>query len=364
MRRFSLFGGGLAVVLVGLAWACGNDPVSKLPTEPSAPGIVGLQIIGPASVAPGQSAQFIANTRLSDGTVKSTTSATNIRWRSSNTALQVSTSGMVTAGQTLGEAILTAEVLPASTIRGTTEVVIVPDGTYRLVGSVRETEAPSPGIAGARVEVIGSSLSTTTNSGGNYRLYGVPPSAEIRVTATGYQTVTQNVQLTTHTTQNFLLPISSPRVSLNGSFDVLFDVVGSCSGSPPLSADLQHRAYAANVTTTGSFVDVQLTEARFRLQGSEGNRFTGRADPTGITFTIYGYDNYYYYYYYPSVAERLSNDTYLIVSGTAATTPQGRGVSGQLNGAFANYDMRFPARNTRLVGICYSNQLRLTLSPR
>ena len=364
MRRFSVFGGGLVVVLVGLTGACGSDPVSKLPTGPSAPGVVGLQIIGPASVAPGQSAQFIANTRLSDGAVKSTTSATNIRWRSSNTALQVSTSGVVTAGQTLGEAILTAELLPAATIRGTMEVVIVPDGTYRLVGSVRETEAPSQGISGARVEVIGSSLSTTTNSSGNYRLYGVPSSAAIRVTANGYQTVTQNVQLTEHTTQNFLLPLVGPRLSLNGSFDVLFDVVGSCSGSPPLSADLYHRSYEATVTTSGSLVDVQLTEPRFRLSGSKGNRFTGRADPAGIKFTLdYGF-YYGYLYDYPSVLERLSNDTYFIVYGTAATTSLGSGVSGQLNGAFANYDSRFPAFNTRLVGLCFSNQLRLTLSPR
>jgi hypothetical protein len=365
MRRFSVFGGGLAIVLVGLTGACGSDPVSKVPTGPSAPGVVGLQISGPASVAPGQSAQFIADTRLSDGAVKTTTSAANIRWRSSNPALmQVSTSGVVTAGQTRGEAILTAEVLPTSTIRGTMEVVIIPDGTYRLVGSVRESEAPTQGISGARVEVTGSSLSTTTDVGGNYRLYGVPPSAEIRVTANGYQTVTQNVQLTEHTTQNFLLPLAGPRLSLNGSFDVLFDVVGSCSGSPPLSADLYHRSYEANVTTTGSLVDVQLTEPRFRLSGSKGNRFTGRADPAGIKFTLdYGF-YYGYLYDYPSVLERLSNDTYFIVYGTAATTSLGSGVSGQLNGAFANYDSRFPASNTRLVGFCFSNQLRLTLSPR
>src|SRR5262245_41296895 len=275
MRRFSLFGGGLVIVLVGLTGACG-DPVSKLPTDPSAPGIVGLQISGPASVAPGQSAQFIADARLSDGAVKTTTSATNIRWRSSNTALmQVSTSGVVTAGQTRGEATLTADVLPASTIRSTVEVVIIPDGTYRLVGSVRESETPTQGISGARVEVTGSSLSTTTDFAGNYRLYGVPPSAEIRVTATGYQTITQNVQLSAHTTQNFLLRLNGPRLSLNGSFNVLFDVVGSCSGSPPLSQDLHHRAYEANVTTSGSFVDVQLTEPRFSISGSRGNRFTG-----------------------------------------------------------------------------------------
>jgi hypothetical protein len=362
MRRLSLVGGAQAIVLVGLAAACGSSPTSRLPFSPSAPGVAGLQIGGPASVAPGQSAQFVADTRLTDGVVKTTTSATNIRWRTSNALLAVNSAGVVTAGQTRGESILTAEVLPAATIRGTREIVIVPEGTYRLVGSVREAETPTQGIQGARVEVIGTTLAATTDFSGNYRLYGVPPSADIRITANGYQTVIQSIQLSAHVTQNFLVPLSGPRVSLNGSFYAMFDVVNSCGGSPPLSADLQHRAYEATVTTTGSFVDVRLTESRFRTSGVQGNRFTGRADPAAITFTID--QGYYYFYYYPSIVERLSNGTYLSVFGQGTTTPLGGGVSGLLVGGVQLWDSRFPAFNTALLANCFTNGLRLTLTPR
>ena len=364
MRRLSLVGGALAMVLVGLAAACGSSPTSRLPFSPSAPGVAGLQISGPASIAPGQSAQFIADTRLSDGVVKSTTSAANIRWRTSNGLLTVNSAGVATAGQTRGESNLTAEVLPAVTIRGTREIVIVPDGTYRVVGSVREAEAPAQAVVGARVEVTGTSLVATTDFSGNYRLYGVPPSAEIRVTANGYQTVTQNVQLNTHTTQNFLVPLSGPRVSLNGPFYAMFDVVNSCSGNPPLSLDLQHRAYEASVTTTGSVVDVRLTEPRFNLLGGKGNRFSGRADPAAIRFTLDQGFYYFYYGYYPNIIERLSNNSQLIMWGTGTTVPSGGGVSGLLNGGIQVYDSRYPAFNTTLQGNCFTNGLRLTLSPR
>jgi len=353
----------LAIVLVGLASACGSDPVSRIPFSPSVPGVAGLQISGPATIAPGQSAQFIADTRLNDGAVKSTTSATNIRWRTSNSLLSVSASGLVTAGQNRGESVLTAEVLPGTTIRGTREIVVVPDGTYRVVGSVRAADVPTLGIAGARVEVPGTSLATTTDFSGNYRLYGVSPSADIRVTANGYQTVTQNVQLTAHATQNFLISPDGLRISLNGPFIVSFDA-GNCSGNPPLSADLLHRAYEAVVSTTNGIVDVRLTESRFSVNGGQGNRFSGRAEPTGVTFTLDYLYLYFFYAYYPSLAERLSNNTVLTISGTATTSAFNGGVSGQLNGSFSNYDSRYPASNTALIGNCYSTGHRLTLTPR
>ena len=364
MRRLSLIGAAAAIALIGQATACGSSPASRMPTSPSAPGIAGLQITGPASIAPGQSAQFIADTRLTDGAVKSTTNAANIRWRTSNGLLTVNAAGVASAGQTRGESILTAEVLPSATIRGTREIVIVPDGTYRVVGSVREAEAPTQGVAGARVEVMGTSLVATTDFSGNYRLYGVPPSADIRVTANGYQTITQSVQLSTHTTQNFLVPLSGSRISLNGLFYVMFDVVNSCQGNPPLSSELQHRAYEAQVTTTGSLVDVRLTEPRFTLLGGKGNRFSGRADPAAITFNLDQGYYYFYYGYYPNIIERMSNNSQLIVWGRGTTLPSGGGVSGLLSGGINLYDSRYPAFNSTLQGSCFTSGLRLTLTPR
>ena len=359
MRRLSMIGGALAIGLMALAAACGN-PESRVPLSPSQPTVAGLQVSGPASVAPGQSAQFLAATRLSDGTVKSSTSALNLRWRSSNTSVvQVTASGLVTAGQNRGEAVVTAELLPAAVIRGSREVIVLPDGTYRVVGSVREAEAPTVPIVGARVEVSGTSLSATTDFNGQYRLYGVPPTAEIRVTANGYQTSVQTVQLAAHTTQNFQLALSGPRLSLNGLYRLAIDTESSCSSLP---GDLQHRTYDATVTTTGSLVNVLLTEPRFRLNSGLGNRFSGRADAVGVRFTLDFFYSYFFYFYYPSIAEQLPNNTVLTISGTATTSSANGGLSGPLNGTISNYDSRFPASNSAILGSC--SGLRLTLTPR
>jgi hypothetical protein len=356
MRRLSLIGGALAIVLVGLVPACGGDPATKNPVGPSAPSAGGLQITGPGSIAPGQSAQFIAETRLSDGTVKLLAA----QWRSSNTSvLQVTSSGLATAGQNSGDATVTADLPPR---RSTKEVIVVPDGTYRLVGSVREADAPLP-IAGARVEVSGTSLAATTDFGGQYRLYGVPAAAEIRVTANGYLPVAQTIQLTAHGTQNFQLSLSAPRISLNGPFTVTIDAAGTCAGNPELPSNLQRRTYEASVTTTGSFVDVRLTEPRFRVSFGQGNQFTGRADPASVTFNLFALYAYAYYYY-PSVAERLPDNTILVPFGTATTSRTNGGVSGTMNGGMNNYDSRFPAFNSAILGRCSSNGIRFTLTPR
>jgi hypothetical protein len=127
--------------------------------------------------------------------------------------------------------ILTAEVLPTATIRGTREIVIVPEGTYRVVGTVRAADSSTEPVIGARVEVPGTSLVATTDGAGQYRLYGVPASADIRVTANGYVSAVQSVQLSAHSTQNFVLALTSPRVILNGTYFVKFDA--ACSGGSP-----------------------------------------------------------------------------------------------------------------------------------
>jgi hypothetical protein len=359
VQRLSFRAAVLAFILVGLVMAC-DDPVSKNPTSPTVPSVVGIQINGPDTVAPGQSAQFSAELRLSDGAVKSTSAAT-VRWRTSSPSIQVSQSGLVTASSNGGEATLTAEAIPQTTIRATKSLVFVPDGTFRVTGVVRDADPPAPGIAGARVEVSGTSVATTTDGGGNYRLYGVPPSAEIQVTAAGYRTVTQSVQLTTHTTQNFSVVLASPRLSLNGSFLVMVDVVGSCLGTPALLDELKHRTYEANATTSGAVVNIQLTEPRFKVTNGLGSSFSGRADATSIRFTLN--DDYYQL---PSVVERLSSGAHLVPYGSATTTPANGGVSGVMSGGVINYDSRYPSFYLSL-GNCFftsTGGMRLTLTPR
>jgi hypothetical protein len=358
------------MVCSGLVVTCG-DPKTNGPTGPTPPNGVNVVINGPASVAPGQSAQFTAAVHFTDGTTKLATSP-SVTWRSSNTSvLQVNASGVATARPNTGDASLTAQVLPpisVSSSMATKEVVVVPDGTYRLVGTVTDAELPTVPVVGAFVQVTPGSLSTRTDASGQYKLYGVPAASEIHITATDYVPLVQNLQLTAHTTQNFQLALSGQRLMLSGDYTLAIDVTGGCSGSRPLSADLQHRRYAAHVTQDGQALDVALTDPIFRLNSiSRGNRFAGKAGTTGASFTLepsYYYYYYGYYYgptYYPNVVERLSNVTYLVIAGQAVTTKSATGVSGQLSGHIANYDSKFPS-GAKLLGSCFSSTLQFSLT--
>jgi hypothetical protein len=366
MRTLALSGAAAAAIAVaGLVAAC-DDPVSRVPTRPSAPSVVSIDITGPNSIAPGQSVQFTATARLADGTTKI---PQNVRWRSSRTSfLQVSPTGLATAGALMGEIMLTAELTVSGGLRQSTkEIVIVPDGTFRLVGLVSEAESPVTPVTGARVEVTPGALAATTDFEGRYRLYGVPGDASVRVTADGYVAQEQRLQIATHTTVNVQLPLSGPRLILNGPYFLGIDLESSCLGSSPLTADLQHRRYEAMLTSSGSSVDVVLTAPGFRLNSiGRGNRFNGRSASTGAKFTLEPFAFYYYPYYgpagYPSVVERLANGTFLVTEATVTMTGSPALLSGVTSGWLANWDSRFPTSQF-LLSSCFGS-VRFTLTQR
>jgi hypothetical protein len=226
-------------------------------------------------------------------------------------------------------------------------------------------------IFGARVEVVGGTpvVATTTDPDGRYRLYGVPRIADIRVTRDGYGPYVQSVQLVEHATQNFQLALSGTRLDLAGPYTLAIDA--ACATSTPVPADLRHRIYPASMTQSGSTLEVVLEEpSRFRINAARrGDRFTGRVDAAGATFSLG--DNFYPYYgpsydplTYPTIVERLSNGTFLGMDGTARTTGSRRGLSGNLQGFLLQYDSTFPSIPLRLLGSCYSTTHRFTLTPR
>ena len=371
MRRLSLAAGILALT----ALAC-TDPTSLLPTTPSAPGVTSIEIGGPGSIAPGQSVQLVANVRLADGTVKQSSPGTPLNWFSSNSSvLRVTAAGLAT-GLQLGDARITVFQGTGSQQRfSTREFVVVPDGTYRLVGQITEADGPTVPVTGARVTVTPGSFSMFTGLDGRYQFYGVPADAVVTITKNGYSPVSQPIQLTTHSTRNFALVLIGTRLTVAGPYRLTLDVTGACSSAIPLNASLQQRTYDAILTQNGAEITVVLTEPRFRTnQLGRGNKFIGRASTSEISFFLDQFDLYYYYYdpiYYPSVAERLSDNTFLVPHGTVSTTISSIDLenglnrfSGNMSGVFNRWDTRFPQFNTNVIGYCSSSAIRFTLTPR
>jgi hypothetical protein len=358
-----------ALIGAGLIAAC-NDPESRSPTFPSAPLLTSVSISGPATVAPGQSVQLVANVRMTDGTVKAV-SGPGVTWSLIDAGvLQLSQTGLLTAGQQGGEAVIAVSVAVEKVTRTASRTqLVLPNGTFRVVGSVREDEFPNLPVGGARVEVTSGDPSTVTDGNGQYRLYGVPATADIQVVGNGYAPQSRHVTLSANSTQNFVLHLDGPRVGLSGNFTLAIDVTGTCSGPQSLAAGLRHRTYDASVTQNGAELDVLLTESRFKVNPlGLGNRFSGRALGGGATFTLDWFDPYYYAYYgpdwYPDLAEALPDGTYLSLSGNAVVSAAPPGFAGTIaNAVLVQWDSRFPAGNTNLIGYC-SGTFQFVLTPK
>ena len=154
MRKRSVLYRFLTIAAAGLFVACGDDPSPVKPSPLSPSEVAAIEVIGPDSLGAGQSAQFVAKIRQTDGTTKSATSMPNLRWRSSDTSLLlVTNSGMVTVADpgldpVVGEATIIAEMTSPGAVQGTRKVVIQPaavvsNGPYSLSVSPQNVTARS-----------------------------------------------------------------------------------------------------------------------------------------------------------------------------------------------------------------------------
>ena len=237
MRTRSVPSHALTIIAVSLFVACGDDPATVKPSPPATSRFAGIEIVGPDSFF--GSAQLVAKIRQADGTTKSAMSMPGLTWRSSNpSVISVSSSGFVSEPDSVfgesgyGEAVITAELTGPPAVRGTREIVLQPEGTYRLIGSVRESDAPHAPIAGARVEVLSGSNFTFTDVAGRYRLYGVPPQSTIRITAAGYETLDEPVQIAANVSRDFGVKLNGPRPAPTGPYTLSASAYVVSPGSP------------------------------------------------------------------------------------------------------------------------------------
>jgi hypothetical protein len=336
-RRLLTACGALGVA--GLAVTCDESPspTAPLPDNPAV-GQFLLELRGPTTVPPGGTAQFSLILIEANGATRDVSA--EAQWSVTNPAvLTVSTTGLAT-GRDRGEAILGASINSRGAHR---PVMVIPDGTFRLGGTI--TDAGSP-VADARLEVAsgtGRGLATTTDSFGQYRLYGVSGNTVIRISKSGYRTLDQAVAVTTHQTLNIQLPLAGTLPNVAGTYTLTVTASGSCSTLPEAA---KRRSYTAAVTQNGGAVEVTLSGADFLVYSNlRSDQFRGRFEPGGLVLKLrpYGDDEYCYFpERFFDVVERLSAG-YLVLVGTASVSATSRGMSGQLRGAFQVYSMLPPS---------------------
>lgn len=285
-----------------------------------------VEIVGPRTVAPGGTAQFQAISHRSDNTTQDVTNTAI--WRSSQTSVLTLDKGVAT-GLTVGESNIDAVSVTRSSRR---EVIVTPDGTFRVIGRVVESDNTATPIVGAQVEMVGvPQVSATTDFEGRYRLYGVPANPQIRISKNGYVARVENLTVIDHQTQNFTLSWAGPRPDVSGTYMLTITLADRCRSNYP--EETFSRSYTAVVVQNGPALTVTLAGATFAVdRNNKGNRFGGRVEPGQVVFILSFYDSYYGYY--PDLVEQINPTLYYIVSGSAtvANASPNR-LSGAVNGA-------------------------------
>jgi hypothetical protein len=323
----------VATIVVVIFAACDERPTAPSPqpsgVSPAPVTIVALTISGPATIAPGETVQFTATARHSDGSTRNV--ANEVTWATgSQSVLVVSSTGAATAVRP-GETSIQCSL--GSRTANISEVIVVPASTYRLIGRVTES-GTGLNVSDGRVEVTagaGRGLVAPVN-GGTFHLFGVAGDVEVRVVADGYQEERKRLQVASHQVVDVSLSLVRPRPDVSGTYTLRVTAAPECRSILP--ADAISRTYTAVLRQEGVHVSALLDGAAFAVQHNRTyNRFGGFVEPTRVRFYIEGPLDFYYASYGPDVVEQLSETTFFTMSGSViSSVSSGAVVAGLLSG--------------------------------
>ena len=312
---------GLGLVTTTL-WSCS-------PTAPPPPPTCAAHISGPATVPPGGTAQFTLTANYSDGTTKDVTASAI--WSSSNQAALTIAAGLA-SGLQPGETTITASLLSCFNHQTSVGVMIVPAGTFRLIGQVRESGFAVPNATVQVTAGTGSGLTTSSDASGNFRLYGVAGMIQVTASKAGYTPTTVSTPVFTNASVAIDLSPSVPEPSLAGTYTLTLAADPACptSGANALPDFARTRSYTATISQQGPSLTVVLSGASFVMSPQTTNTFSGREAPDGITFTLVQTD--YYFYSTAVIEERVSDNQFYLPGGTIVASRVGADIVGTLNG--------------------------------
>jgi hypothetical protein len=342
--------------------ACSGDsparPTRVGPTQSRDVFLARLEIVGPRSVAPGESVQFTAVGHLSDGTTTAY-SASQTSWLSQHSGvLAIDADGRASGGQA-GETTLSVKV---STLSASTEIVVLPAGTFKLSVVVNEGSVPALDVKVEVLSGVGAGLVDLTPVNGRYDLYGVAGDAQIRISGSGYRELIQHVFISEPTVVTVQVVLSIERLDVSGNYVLTIEGDAPCQEALP--DGLANRRYDAVITQVGPDVRVVLQGADFRFEGATRNSFSGRMDNEHIVFNLGGFSDTFYAYSYeprPDVMEHLGDAVYLYYVGGAVTSVSRRTLSGTFQGQIRQIEFRSPPTVKRL-SECASNATSFVFS--
>ena len=324
----------VAASVAVLLGACDDDRPTRIsPPAPSpvSTALLSLLISGPDSVPPGTSARFTALARYGDGSTRDVTSAAT--WRSSNTAvLAVSLDGSATGGDR-GEASITAAFEGFTVVK--TAIMVLPAGTFRLIGTVRDSGYAIPGVKVMANGADGPTLTATTDAAaGAYRVYGVAGNVQVTATKEGYAPASKLVQVQSHQSLDIDLVPAGPRDRVEGVYRLTVTAAETCTALPP---EVRSRTYTAILTQDAAQVFVRLEDAQFAPDGGgQLNRFSGTAQPNELRLRLAPPFAGDYVFYSPEVMEVVSASPLirLALIGEVSARATADGYSGPLSGVF------------------------------
>jgi hypothetical protein len=304
---------------------CGESSTGPSPTSRV---LRGVELRGPATVAPGESVQFTLEVVYSDGSRGGP--STPVTWRSSHPSVLSTDENGLARGLQNGRATLSAQL---GNRNGTREINVVPSGTFWIDGSVTEAGAPSFTLSNATVTVIsgtGAGARALSGADGRFSLFGVAGPLQIRFERDGYVTRDLDVVVNEPRTVNSELELKEPRPSFSGSFTLAIVAAAECH--PSLPESVWERRYAAQLRQDGPNVFGTLSGASFAtVFGTIQNSFHGRLVADRFEMVMGPWDSYYYGT--PGLVETMSDGLFYAPYVFSNLT----GTSTEFRGSFTGY---------------------------
>ena len=263
-------GGELVLFALTVACSTAGNPVEPLRQR--------LEIVGATAIAPQQTTEVHAFLVRPNGTRVEVTP--QVTWTSSDSAVLSVSNGRVTGGA-VGESTLRANL---DDLSGSTTVIVVPPGTFRLAGIVRDAASTSP-VLWAQVQLTteaGRVLTGTTDQGG-FRFYGVAGRAQLKIVRSAFLPYEAEIDIPDHLTHNVRL---SP-ININGSYTLTLSPSSRCRSELPEA--MQTRTYGATIEQVNGSLTVRLhdnSQNHSLVWGYDG--FFGTFGETDVIFDVKG----------------------------------------------------------------------------